>query len=237
MQIQNFTYLGLLLITIAYPIYKTFDPRLRFHKKLVYILPAIIVTAIPFLIWDVIFEHHQIWSFNSDYTLGINILGLPLEEWLFFFIVPYACFFIYEVVKYFSKVIKIPYIKRISTLIAILLLTAGILFNHLDYTFVGFILASGVLFIIVFNQKLHSKLSGYFKGYIVSLLPFFLVNGILTKMPVVLYNNNENLSFRIYTIPIEDMVYLLSLLFINFAIYETIKQYAEKEKPTSENRN
>jgi lycopene cyclase domain-containing protein len=98
------------------------------------------------------------------------------------------------------------------------------------------VFAAIILFVIAFIKQIYLNLTSYFKGYIVSLLPFFLVNGVLTKMPVVSYNNSENLSVRIYTIPVEDMVYLLSLLFINFALYETIKYYAER-KAQSQDRN
>jgi lycopene cyclase domain-containing protein len=227
MELKNFTYLGLLILTLAYPLYKSFEPKIQFYKKFKYILPSIIITAIPFLIWDVIFEHNNIWSFNPEYTIGFNILGLPIEEWMFFFIIPFACFFIYEVVKYFSKYSEIPYIRGLTIAIALFLFVASLFFVHLDYTFTTLLLGSLVLLIILSVKPIHAKLSSFFKGYVVSLIPFFLVNGVLTKMPVVLYNNSENLSLRIYTIPIEDMVYLLILLFINFTLYETFRLYAQ----------
>ncbi len=236
MEIQRFTYLGLLILTMAYPLAKSFEPRIQFYKKLKYILPAIVITAIPFLIWDVFFEQYHIWQFNPEYTIGMNILGLPIEEWLFFFIIPYSCFFIYEVINYFTGNKNIPHIKAITILLALILLIIGLTYNQLDYTFVNFVFAAIILFAIVYIKQIYIRLTSYFKGYLVSLLPFFLINGVLTKIPVVSYNNRENLSLRIYTIPVEDMVYLLSLLFINFALYETIKYYAGRKTP-SHNRN
>jgi lycopene cyclase domain-containing protein len=237
MEINNFTYLGLLLLSIAVPLIKSFEQKIQFYRKLKYIIPAIFITAVPFLIWDVIFEKHHIWQFNPDYTLGWRILGLPIEEWLFFFVIPYACFFIYEVVKYFTGKKDIPYIKIITLILSGLFLLIGILFSSLDYTFINFILA-GILLVILMNIRLIvNRLSNFYKGYLVSLLPFFLVNGVLTKMPVVSYDNGENLSLRIYTIPIEDMVYLLSLLFINFAIYEIFRHYDSKKQFKIEGRD
>ncbi|GAA4270533.1 hypothetical protein GCM10022257_26340 [Hyunsoonleella aestuarii] len=62
------------------------------------------------------------------------------------------------------------------------------------------------------------------------LIPFFIVNGILTgsfiENEVVWYNNNENLSFRLFTIPIEDSIYAFSLILMNLSILE----YLEKQK-------
>ena len=43
-------------------------------------------------------------------------------------------------------------------------------------------------------------------------IPFLIVNGLLTSIPVVLYNDAENLGIRIYTIPVEDVFYGYALL-------------------------
>jgi lycopene cyclase domain-containing protein len=237
MNISNFTYLLLLIITIAYPLAKSFEHRLRFYTKLKYILPAIIITAVPFLIWDVLFEKHNVWSFSHDHTIGLYILGLPIEEWLFFFVIPYACFFIYETMKYFAGRITFRYIRFITMGLAILLLVIGLLTVHLTYTFVSFVLAAIILFIIANRRSIAFHLSNFYKGYLVALFPFLLINGVLTKLPVVLYNNEENLSLRIYSIPVEDAVYLLSLLFINFSLYEIFRQYDRKRQAQAQNGN
>jgi len=237
MELERFTYLALLIFTLSYPLYKSFEDKIQFYKKLKYVLPAIVITAVPFLIWDVIFEKHHIWQFNPDYTLGFKVLGLPIEEWLFFFIVPYACFFLYEVIDFFSHKKVIKYIKPFTIVLAIGLFVISIFKIHLTYTFIVMISASVMLIIIAYRQKISPILSKFFKGYFISLLPFFLVNGVLTKMPVVLYNDAENLSFRIYSIPVEDMVYLLSLLFINFSIYEILKRNAQRKEVKSANNH
>ena len=66
-------------------------------------------------------------------------------------------------------------------------------------------------------------------SYLLTLIPFFIVNGILTDgdfdflfetNPIVWYNNTENLSIRIITIPIEDLFYWLLLFLMNVSFYE-----------------
>jgi len=237
MEMTRFTYLFLLIVSIAYPLYKSFEPRIRFHTKFRYIVPAVLLTALPFWIWDIAFEQNEIWHFNPDYTVGLSLWGLPLEEWLFFIVIPFACFFIYEVMLYFTGKGSIPFIKVITASLALLLLVVGILSYERTYTFINFILASLVLLGMLLKSIHPRQLTGFYKGYLVSLLPFFVVNGILTKIPVVSYNNQENLSLRIYSIPVEDLVYLLSLLFINFWIYESIKRYDQRKKAAVKSRD
>ena len=37
------------------------------------------------------------WWFSARYTLGLRLAGLPLEEWLFFLVVPVCALLTYEV--------------------------------------------------------------------------------------------------------------------------------------------
>ena len=67
----------------------------------------------------------------------------------------------------------------------------------------------------------------YYPSFLVILIPFLLVNGILTgsfiEEPVVWYNNAENLDFRIFTIPIEDAFYAFTMLFSVQLIFNYLK--------------
>jgi lycopene cyclase domain-containing protein len=68
----------------------------------------------------------------------------------------------------------------------------------------------------------------FYLAYAVILIPFFIVNGILTgsfiEQEVVWYNNEENLGVRIGTVPVEDIFYGMLLILMNVVIYEWLQE-------------
>ena len=196
---------------------------MKYIKRWKSVFPAIIITAIFFIIWDIIFAKMGVWSFNPRYHSGIEFFGLPLEEWLFFICIPYASIFIHFAFHYFypkvslsDRTVKIIYFILVTILIPV------VIFN-LDkmYTSVNYILLVLLLTYTVF--KIPNILNTFFITFLIILIPFLVVNGILTGSfidePVVIYNNSENLGIRLGTIPIEDIGYaftmiLMSLIFI-----------------------
>ena len=75
------------------------------------------------------------------------------------------------------------------------------------------------------NQKikLQFNVTAFLLAYLIILIPFLLVNGLLTAIPVVLYNDSENLGIRLYTIPVEDIFYGMLLIMMNVVGYERFK--------------
>lgn len=75
---------------------------------------------------------------------------------------------------------------------------------------------------------------GYFwMAYFIHLIPFFIVNGVLTAKPVVLYHAEEIIGPRIYTIPIEDSIYALTCLLIPITVIEFIHEFKSQRSKTS----
>ncbi|MBA4408061.1 MAG: lycopene cyclase domain-containing protein [Bacteroidota bacterium] len=225
MEFKNFTYLILLIGSLAAPLALSFDKKVRYYKNLKYILPAILVTATIFWVWDIRFTAAQVWSFNSAYTVGLEMIGLPLEEWLFFIIIPYVCVFIYEVLKFYLK----PYEYANPFLAFSLFLIVGFalisyFFRHQAYTFLTFLFSSVYLGITVIRNKFKPYITKFYFAYFVSLIPFMIVNGILTSLPVVEYNTTHILNIRILNIPIEDFSYFFLLLLMVTSIYEMLKK-------------
>lgn len=225
MEFKNFTYLIILIATIVIPLALSFDKKVQYYKNLKYIFPAILITAVIFIAWDINFAQANIWSFNSEYTLGKDIKGLPIEEWLFFIVVPYACVFIYEVLKYYLKDYQFanPFLAFSLFLIVAFGLTS-FFFKHQAYTFLTFLFSAVYLAYTVFRNKFKQHITRFYFSYAVSLLPFIIVNGILTGIPVVEYNSAHILNIRFMNIPIEDFSYLFLMLLMVLTIYETLKE-------------
>lgn len=217
---MKYAYLLINFLTIIFPIALSFDKRVQFYKSWRFIWPGMALTGLVFLFWDVLFTIKGVWSFNDHYIIGIRLFQLPLEEILFFLTVPFSCIFIYECLNYYVKWQLSQNASRLISyfLMCISLVLAIVFYNRL-YTIVTFVL----LFILLGSLALLLKskwLSSFYMAYIVSLVPFYIVNGILTAIPIVMYNNGQNMSLRVGTIPFEDHFYSMTLLMMNIAFFE-----------------
>jgi lycopene cyclase domain-containing protein len=220
---MKYTYLLINVFTIIFPLLRSFEPRIYFIGKWKYFFPSIISTGIFFLIWDYIKTSNGVWSFNDRYITGIKLGVLPIEEILFFITVPYACMFIYEAVGLFGeKKIKKGYEKYIVIAVSILSLVSSFFFIHKAYTF-SVLFIGGIVFPIAMLLFAGNQANKFFITYAISLIPMLLVNGLLTALPVVVYNDTQNLGIRIGTIPVEDFLYSAILLVTNISIYEWLR--------------
>jgi lycopene cyclase domain-containing protein len=222
----HYTYFLILGLALAGPLALSFDKKVAFFRKWKFLFPAMLLPALFYVVWDAWFTSLGVWSFNPNYITGITLLNLPVEEILFFFVVPYCCVFIYECITcYFPSILGQKSAENLLKIIAFVLLVTGLLFYqryYTAYTFILFALFTAGFF--MFKKYFTGFKTNYFLlAYAVILIPFLIVNGVLTAIPVVLYDDAENLGLRIYTIPFEDTFYGMLLVFMNLAIYEKLK--------------
>lgn len=219
----HYTYLLLNLFTISIPFALSFESKVQFYKKWKYYLPSLFITALLFLIWDYYKTKFGVWQFNDDFIIGIKFFGLPIEEYFFFFTVPYSCTFIYEVVAYYNKRNFLTKdIKFVSIALSFIFLMFSFFVLEKSYTWS---VTFGMAFIIPFLiYTLDSfKFQHFVLMFLISILPMAIVNGVLTALPVVVYNNVENIGIRTITIPVEDYLYSFILLGLNVGLYELFK--------------
>jgi lycopene cyclase domain-containing protein len=224
----KYTYLLINLISVAVPFAFSFESKLQFYKKWKALFPALLISGVLFLIWDSYFTSIGVWGFNEKYLTGIQIYNLPIEEILFFICIPYCCVFTYQVLNHFIKQdILGKYARYGTTILAYMLVALAFKYSDKAYTLYTavFTLLFLILHLVVLKKAYWSKLVF---AYLVILVPFFIVNGILTgtglEEPVVWYNDEENLGMRILTIPIEDSIYGFLLIASNITLFEYFKR-------------
>ena len=223
---MNYLYLLLNIGSIAVPFIFSFHPRLQFYKHWKSFGLAILITAVIYISWDIVFTINGVWGFNETYLIGVDLLNLPIEEWLFFLCIPYACIFThYSLIKCFPKFgLNKATTKLIASILIIVFFLLAVFNLERSYTVINFGLAALVLLLVLYSDI--KLLQQYFLSYLVIFIPFLIVNGILTgsfiENEVVWYNNLENLGIRLFTIPIEDSAYAFSLLLIPLYLMKRI---------------
>lgn len=223
-----YTYFYLHLFTFIPVFALSFDKNVRYFTSWKYLFPAVLIVASVFIAWDVFFAEQQVWGFNPDYLSGLFFLGLPIEEWLFFFTVPFACVFIYECLNFYIKRDILAFAESYITPILILVfwVIGFVYWNHL-YTSTTFLLSGAfVLFHYLFVDGRYR--SRFYLAYLVSWIPFMLVNGVLTggytQEPIVIYNPEEYLGIRLTSVPLDDSVYSFLMLFSTITLFEHFRR-------------
>lgn len=147
---MKLTYLLINVFTIAIPLAFSFHKKLQFHRTWIAFWPATLFTAAIFIIWDIIFTNLGIWGFNRDYLTGIQLLNLPLEEWLFFICIPYAIVFTYAALK---KIVRVDYFqgqaKSLNWVLSLLLFATRIN-THQPALYCRNILCHGIVFTMAY---------------------------------------------------------------------------------------
>ncbi len=225
MEFKNFSYLLIVAGAFAIPFLFGIKKQNPFFRNLKHLVPAILFSGAIFIIWDLRFEEKAIWRFNEEFVLGINILNLPIEEWLYFLGIPFLSVFIYEYLK-----TNFPNFEKANVFLAFSLVLF-VLFGILAYTtrqklypFFAFFLTTIYLGYTIFRNRFKKHYTKFYLGYFVMLVPFLIISGLLTRLPIIEYNPDYLLNVKLYSIPLENFVSLFLLYLMNVTIYEYLKE-------------
>ncbi|WP_418263136.1 lycopene cyclase domain-containing protein [Flavobacterium faecale] len=227
-------YLILNIASFIIPFLYSFEKRMHFSSRWKTFFPALLFTAVFFIIWDVFFTKIGVWHFNPRYHTGIEIAGLPIEEWLFFICIPYASLFIHFAFQYFfpktmisKKSIWMIYWIIVAVVLPVLIWNWGKWYTTVNYSLLLLLLTYTIV-------KAPKILQTFFITFLIILVPFAIVNGILTGSfidePVVYYNDMENLGIRLGTIPVEDVGYAFSMLLMTLVIMRELEYKTQKNE-------
>lgn len=215
-------------ITVLFPILLSFDRRVRYVSQWKNVFISSSLIAIPFLIWDVFFTVNGVWGFNPDYLVGIHFFSLPIEEIAFFWVVPFACLFIYACCRHYFREIHFQRLNGFVQ-IALTIYVATLAIAQPTGWYSWSIVLSSLTVLAFWLKNPHPFLG---IAFLISLLPFLCINGILTgsflDAPIVFYSNEHIAGWRIFTIPFEDVAYCFSLVGGSVLILERLRKSASK---------
>lgn len=93
------TYVAMLAFVLVATLPLEILLRTRVYTRLRRLGLVLLCAGVPFVVWDLAAVRAGHWWFEESLTLGIEIAGLPLEEVLFFVVVPLASVMTLEAVR------------------------------------------------------------------------------------------------------------------------------------------
>lgn len=220
------------LLSFSIPFLVSFHPRIKLYKNWGALFLAMSIAMIPFIVWDVYFTQKGYWGFNPEYISQVYWFNLPIEEWLFFICIPYACIFMHlALIELSDKWIlkqkianSISYVL-FSIFLIVLIFNTDKMYTLFDMSYAILVLAH----VFYWNKELLSK---FYLTFFAMLVPFSIVNGVLTgtgiEGEIVWYNDIQNLGVRFCTIPIEDFVYAFSMILSGLYLFNFFKKKLAK---------
>ena len=221
---MKFEYLLFNLVVIAVPVACQFIRPIKSVSQWRLKLFVSVIVMIPYVIWDTLVADSH-WQFSAAYILGFRLFGLPIEEWFFFITVPFGCLLVWETLPQADRwVARLRFLRHISSILfAALPMGLWVFSTGKQYT--GLVLCCFGL-VGLADRLLKTDLLLRPKTYLYLAIVSGLIlvfNGYLTARPVVVYGEAYQMSYRIWTIPIEDFGYGFTLMLFNAMLYEKLR--------------
>ena len=221
---RNATYLIINLLIFLPVLILSFRTDVKPHRHPIALLAAYILVSVPFILWDIWATGAGHWAFNSDYLMGPELMGVPLEEWLFFITVPFAMIYTWGVVKKFISDKPAPLAWPFLGFGII----AGIsIWMLLNYWSNGYTRTAAIATLITVCIGLFIRLSYTVRFWTFQLLllsMFLIFNSVLTSLPIITYGAYAIIGFKIGTIPVEDFFFGFAFVNLFLYVFHTVDQ-------------
>ncbi|QCW51591.1 lycopene cyclase domain-containing protein [Nocardioides dongxiaopingii] len=96
---RELTYAAMLVFVLVATLPLEILLRTRVYARLRRLALVLVCAGLPFVVWDLLAVRAGHWFFDTSQTLGLELAGLPLEEVLFFVVVPLASVMTLEAVR------------------------------------------------------------------------------------------------------------------------------------------
>ncbi|NQU88373.1 MAG: hypothetical protein HQ541_21720 [Mariniphaga sp.] len=220
MEIEKFIYLCVLAVLFIVFLIFSFNRKLKIKEQIKYMFPALILSGALFIMFEIRFIEFNIWQFNSQFLIGRFYLTLPIEEWLYYIILPLVGFLIYRLVGNIQKLnSNANYFVAMSLILVGIFAVISYINRQLIYTFVIFMFLTVYFGYVIFRGRFKKHYLTFYISFLFSLIPFFILNSILNGLPVVTYNTEYIIGFFLFKVPIENIAAFFLLYLMNISIY------------------
>lgn len=218
------------ILYLTIPLIFSFSGKAPFFRKWKYLWVSTLATGIIFFAWDAAFTASGVWEYNPDHLVGWYILGVPLEEVLYYVCIPYAGVFVYHTL---THAIERDYIyfhhELISSALSILFMVLGL--YHMDKAFTGTVFIGSAMFLafqmIILKPRYMSRFYFATPFILLLLIPHaLLITGQFSIQLLVWHDINETLGIRLGTAPVEVLLFGWLLILVNVTVYEWLKMKA-----------
>lgn len=212
-------FLGLIsagpVLTLVVPAWRRYFPDVR---GLVFVW---LFVSTPWLLLDVWQHAAGFWHYNPQFVSTLLVINVPLEEGLFFYLVPLACLTVWQMVcRHRLMVLAWPGYLVVMSLFLLGFVMIGIYGIFMPFRslidLVAMVVAYGLLW---FFMRHHGGRGMILSWTAVVGVLFMISNTVLTALPIVEYNDTVMVPWRIGTIPVSDVYYNFGFLWLVLLVY------------------
>lgn len=220
---MNYTYLLINLALLFLPVLLFSIRQLNFTDNSKFIILAVLISVFAFSIPTEFMTQLKVIVFNPPYLSGMTLWQLPVEELLLLFLLPLSGIAVYLFLNHrFPDNGPEKYSLAFSN-IMLGVCIAMLYFGHQKlYTLFTF----SILFVFILYIEYVNSIRfmyRFYRAFLVTLIPFYIVYGVLVNLPVLQYNSAETLNFNQFNIPFETPFYFMGMLLLSVYLFEFFK--------------
>lgn len=223
---MNYTYLLVNLGLLLFSGLVFSNRQINFAGQSKFIILAVLINVFAFSVPTEFLTQLKVIVFNPPYLSGMTLWELPIEELLLSLLLPFSGIAIY---LFMNMRYKDNSLEKYSLALSNMMLgvcIAMLYFGHQKlYTLFTFSILLVFLLYIEYVNRIRFMYK-FYRAFLVSLLLFYTVYGILTSIPVIQYTTEETLNFNFSHIPFESHFYYMSMLLLSVYLYELFKSRA-----------
>ena len=202
--------------------------ELNFAKDSKFLILSVLINVFVFSVPTEFLTQLKVIVFNPPYLTGLTLWELPAEELMLYFLLPGAGLAVYSYLNVRYPENKLEKYSLAVSNIMLGVCIAMLYFGHQKlYTVFTFALLLAFLVFIEYVGKIRFMFK-FYRAYVVSLILFYIVFGVLTSVPVMQYNSSETLNFNLFHIPFESHFYFMAMLLLSTYLFELFKSRAAR---------